>query len=155
MLFRSMTISLVQSINKNVKFIFTVSPVRHIKDGFVENNVSKAILLQAVFAITNYKNLNVEYFPSYEIVLDELRDYRFFKSDMLHPNDVAIDYVWSKFIESSFSNDTKMIMLEVEKIQKMLHHKSLNVDSEADLAFKKNSQVKIDIFHKKYGRILF
>ena len=151
------TISLVRSINTNIKFTFTVSPVRHIKDGFIENNVSKAILLQAVFAISNdEKTTNeVNYFPSYEIILDELRDYRFFKSDMLHPNDIAIDYVWSRFIESSFSNDTKMMMVEVEKIQKMLHHKSLNVESEADLVFKKSIQEKIDIFHKKYDRILF
>ena len=151
------TIALIRSINKTVKFTFTVSPVRHIKDGFTENNVSKAILLQAIFAIANdKKNTNeVNYFPSYEIVLDELRDYRFFKSDMLHPNEFAIDYVWSKFVESSFSNDTKMMMVEVEKIQKMLHHKSLNVESEADLVFKKSIQEKIDIFHKKYDRILF
>jgi hypothetical protein len=95
-------INLIQSINPNCNFIFTISPVRHIKDGFVENQRGKAHLITALqSAICNLQS--AIYFPSYEIVMDELRDYRFYAEDMLHPNQTAIDYIWIKFFESAIS----------------------------------------------------
>ena len=93
-------ISLVHSVNPNCKFIFTVSPVRHIKDGFIENTLSKAHLISAIHKIINHHPLPNIYFPAYEIMMDELRDYRFYTEDMLHPNQIAIDYIWIKFFEN-------------------------------------------------------
>ena len=104
-------ISLIHSVNPNCNFIFTVSPVRHIKDGFAENTLSKAHLIAAIHSILNKKfstslemtNQNRNYFPSYEIMMDELRDYRFYAEDMLHPNQTAIDYIWLRFYEHYIS----------------------------------------------------
>ena len=92
------TIQLIQKINPSCNFIFTVSPVRHIKDGFIENNVSKAHLISALYATINYQQSKIYYFPSYEILMDELRDYRFYADDMLHPSHKAIDFIWNKFV---------------------------------------------------------
>jgi len=91
---------LIRKVSPNCHFIFTVSPVRHIKDGFVENQRSKAHLITALQSIMNSKLGMAKYFPSYEIVMDELRDYRFYEKDMLHPNAIALDYIWERFCES-------------------------------------------------------
>jgi len=88
--------ALIKSVNKNVSIIYTVSPVRHLKDGFIENQLSKAHLLSAIHSIVEPRK-NTFYFPSYEIMMDELRDYRFYKEDMIHPNNIAIDYIWENF----------------------------------------------------------
>lgn len=88
--------SLIKSINPETTIIYTVSPVRHIKDGFIENQRSKAHLLSAIHQVVESRN-NTHYFPSYEIMMDELRDYRFYAEDMIHPNQTAIDYIWEKF----------------------------------------------------------
>ena len=152
------TILLIRSINKNVTFIFTVSPVRHIKDGFIENNVSKAILLQSVYRLLESETANRQsatYFPSYEIVLDELRDYRFYKQDMLHPNSIAIDYVWERFAETSISRTSISIMNEVETIRKMISHKSFNLHSFKNQEFKIKIQEKINQFRLKNPQIIF
>ena len=90
------TITLVRSINPKASFIFTVSPVRHIKDGFVENTLSKAHLIAALHQVVDPRNLS-HYFPAYEIVMDELRDYRFYNEDMLHPSSFTVAYIWSQF----------------------------------------------------------
>ncbi len=112
----------------NVKIIFTISPVRHIKDGFVENNISKSRLINAVYQSIN-KNNNCSYFPSYELLLDELRDYRFYKKDMIHPNELAIDYIWKKFSETYFSDETQAINTQLEKIISGLQHKPFNINT--------------------------
>ena len=92
------TIDLVKKINPNCNFIFTISPVRHIKDGFVENQRSKAHLITALHSSIFHLPTSI-YFPSYEILMDELRDYRFYADDMLHPSQAAIDYIWIKFLK--------------------------------------------------------
>lgn len=132
-------IFLIQSINPKANIIFTVSPVRHIKDGFFENNVSKGILLQAIFAIQQ-SNLAACYFPSYEIVMDELRDYRFFEADMLHPNHVAIDYIWVRFYQTYINDNCIEVSKKVIKIQKMLQHRQLDANANNIVAL----QNKID-----------
>lgn len=114
--------------NPDLKIIFTVSPVRHSKDGLIENNQSKAILIDSVRQLT--KRANCFYFPSYEIVIDELRDYRFFKTDRVHPNAEAIDYVWKRFSAVFFSEATMGINREVEKLRLAESHKSLFPESE-------------------------
>ncbi len=89
------------------RIIFTVSPIRHKRDGLHENNISKATLLLAIDALQQAIGKDIEYFPSYEIVLDELRDYRFYAEDMVHPSPVAIDYIWQRFLETFFSPSTR------------------------------------------------
>lgn len=148
---------LVASVNPNCSFIFTVSPVRHIKDGFVENNVSKAHLISAIHNLLNTEHLkrNTNYFPSYEIVMDELRDYRFYAEDMLHPNQVAIDYIWQRFKETVISEIAFLTMNEVETIQKALSHRPFNPNSSSHLKFIENTQRKISNLQAKFSFIQF
>ncbi len=151
------TIRLIQTINSDCNFIFTVSPVRHLKDGFVENQVSKAYLITAIFQIVRserYK-LNTEYFFSYEIMMDELRDYRFYAEDMIHPSQVAIDYIWERFKESVISETTYVTMDAVESIQKGLQHRSFNPNSEIHKKFESNLQAKITTLVARYSFMKF
>ena len=148
------TIDLIHKINPNVNFIFSVSPVRHIKDGFVENQLSKAHLISALHSsIFHLPSSN--YFPSYEILMDELRDYRFYSQDMLHPNQVAIDYIWERFTETCISELVYTTMKEVENIQKGLMHRPFNVDSESYLKFKKKLEEKTALIQKQFPGIFF
>ncbi|MDO4727912.1 MAG: GSCFA domain-containing protein [Bacteroidota bacterium] len=119
--------------------IVTISPVRHYKDGFFENNVSKSHLFSAVYQLRN----QFEYFPSYEIINDELRDYRFFSQDMIHPNQIAVDYVWDKFSESYLTSQAKNTAKEVDQIRKALAHKPINSESLEHQIFLKRTQQKI------------
>ncbi len=146
------SIDLIQKINLDCHFIFTISPVRHIKDGFVENQRSKAYLIAAIHA---YNLKPTTYFPSYEILMDELRDYRFYAQDMLHPNQLAIDYIWEKFKKSSINENAFETMDEVEKIQKALAHKPFNVNSESHQKFILNLQNKIELLQKQYPFLRF
>ena len=139
---RKNTINLIHKINPNCNFIFTISPVRHIKDGFVENQRSKAHLITALqSAICNLQS--VAYFPSYEIMMDELRDYRFYADDMLHPSQTAIDYIWIKFFENYVAESEFSTMNQVCEIQRALKHRSFNPDSESHLKFLSNLNLKI------------
>jgi len=121
-------LSQLTQFNPRLKVVFTVSPVRHLKDGFIENQRSKAILLEAVHRLGEL-NSSCFYFPSYEIVLDDLRDYRFFKKDMLHLNDIGIDYVWEKFTSYYFEKETLDIQLEVQSVHSFMKHQALNDES--------------------------
>lgn len=147
-------ISEILVINPNCKFIFTVSPVRHIKDGFVENNVSKAHLISALNSF-NSKLPASNYFPSYEIMIDELRDYRFYAEDMLHPNQTAIDYIWIKFFENYVDEKEFDVMQQVCDIQKAMRHRPFNPNSESHLKFLENLNQKKEILVKKYPHIHF
>lgn len=142
------TITLIEKVNPNCTFIFTVSPVRHIKDGFVENQWSKANLISALNFVLQQSNaissLGVKLlFPSYEIMMDELRDYRFYTQDMLHPNQVAIDYIWERFTETFISESIYPIMDEVASIQKGIAHRAFNPDSESHLKFESRLKTQI------------
>lgn len=149
------TIRLLQSINPEIKIIFTVSPVRHIKDGFVENTLSKAHLISAIHSAHNPQLITYDYFPSYEIMMDELRDYRFYAEDMLHPSQVAIDYIWQRFKETSISKSAFGIMDEVEGIQKGLSHRSFNPQSESHQKFIAKLQIRITKLHSEYPFMKF
>ncbi|GAA4272729.1 GSCFA domain-containing protein [Aquimarina gracilis] len=127
-------LQLIKTLNSTAQVIFTVSPVRHIKDGFVENNRSKSHLLSAVYEVVS-KVQNSIYFPSYELMMDELRDYRFYGSDMIHPNEIAIQYIWERFSEIWISDSAKNTMKRVEEVQKGLTHRSFNPDSKEHVAF--------------------
>ena len=151
------TIESIQTLNPNINFIFTISPVRHIKDGFVENQLSKSHLFTALHSNLKSKinNLKLEYFPSYEIMMDELRDYRFYTEDMLHPNQIAVDYIWKLFSENNISEDSFPIMKEVDEIHKSLRHRSFNPESEQHQKFLAKLQQKIDALGKKLPHIRF
>jgi len=110
------TSTLLKQFNPKLNIVFTVSPVRHLKDGFEENNLSKAILRTTIHQMGNF------YFPSYEIMMDDLRDYRFYKSDMLHPNDDAVNYIWQKFSESYFNDNTQQLNKRIYKLQTAIQH---------------------------------
>ena len=147
-------VALVHQMNKNVKFIFTISPVRHIKDGFMENNVSKAHLISAL-QTSIFHLPSSSYFPSYEIVMDELRDYRFYAEDMLHPNAIAINYIWQRFKETAISEEVYKIMDEVETIQKGLQHRPFNPNSESHQKFLKKLTTKIQLLHNQFPFLEF
>jgi len=151
------TIKLIHAVNPNCKIIFTVSPVRHIKDGFVENQVSKANLISALYTVLQVPPSGTEgaYFPSYEIMMDELRDYRFYAEDMLHPNQVAIDYIWKRFKETTISETAFAVMDEVENIQKSLSHKPFNPNSESHLKFESKVREKITKLENQYSFMKF
>ncbi len=108
----------------DLQIITTVSPVRHLRDGLIENNLSKATLLLTADALAQ-KFSNVSYFPAYELVMDDLRDYRFFERDMMHPTVQAIDYVWQFFNDTYFSEETKKNVQKIEKINAMEAHRPI------------------------------
>ena len=146
--------TLIRSVNNNTSILYTVSPVRHLKDGFVENTQSKAHLISAIHEVIEPRK-NSHYFPSYEIVLDELRDYRFYKEDMIHPNKIAIDYIWEKFSNVWMSDTTNKMIREIETIQKGLSHKPFNRDSKQHQKFLSNLEGKISLLQKEYPFITF
>ncbi len=147
-------ITLIRSINTNASILFTVSPIRHLKDGFIENTQSKSHLIAAVHNVVEPRK-NIHYFPSYEILLDELRDYRFYKEDMIHPNQVAIDYIWDQFSSVWISESAQITMLEVEKIQKGLSHKPFNQNSIEHQTFLTSLKQKMEILQKEFPFINF
>ena len=129
---------LIRSLNKKASIIFTISPVRHLKDGYIENKRSKSHLISGIHQFLDSVSDNTFYFPSYEIMMDELRDYRFYTEDMIHPNKIAINYIWQKFIANWFTENCLTTMKKVEEVQKRLTHKPFNPDSEAHQKFLKN-----------------
>lgn len=154
-------INQVKSINSKATLIFTVSPVRHIKDGFMENTQSKAHLISAIHAInrqpltTNHQPPTNYYFPSYEIMMDELRDYRFYAEDMLHPNQTAINYIWEKFQDVWISTEAFKTMDIVDTIQKGMSHKPFNPSSKAHQDFLlKLESYKLEV-QNRFPYILF
>ncbi|MFM7023357.1 MAG: GSCFA domain-containing protein [Flavobacteriales bacterium] len=128
----------LKKINPQMVVVFTVSPVRHLKDGFVENQRSKAILTEAVHRITE-QNKNALYFPAYELVMDDLRDYRFFGKDLLHLNEVGVEYVWDKFVSAFYSEHTQGIMKEVASLNAFLNHRAMNEEEKVLIAKKEKA----------------
>jgi hypothetical protein len=141
-------------VNQDAHFIFTVSPVRHLKDGFTQNTLSKSILIQAVNAI-NDTFCNADYFPSYEIMMDELRDYRFYKSDMIHPNETAVNYIWEKFSDCWIHASAKPMMTRVDKVQKSVLHKPFNPDSKSYRLFLEQLQIEQNSINQIHTHIKF
>ena len=142
-------------INPNAKFIFTVSPIRHWKDGAHENVISKSILHLAIDNLQAIYPNNLSYFPAYEILMDELRDYRFYADDMLHPSSLAINYIWSKFEETFFSDKTIEINKQWNRIRKSIYHRPLNGSTDSYNSFLKETRKKVIDFSNKYPFIDF
>ena len=129
----------LKSKNNTLEVIFTVSPIRHWKDGAHENNVSKAVLHLAIDKLR--KNLSfVHYFPAFEIQMDELRDYRFYTSDMLHPSETAVDYIWQRFSETYFDKNTLQLKKELEQFRADLNHRPLHSNSAEYQLFIQNTE---------------
>lgn len=153
------TLRLIQSINPEAKFTLTVSPVRHIKDGFVENQRSKAHLISAIHQVLEDSEIcnlkSAIYFPSYEIMMDELRDYRFYAEDMLHPSALAVDYIWERFKEASISIKALSVLEEVGSIQTALNHRPFNPDSNAHQLFLSKLQDRISILQTQFPKVIF
>ncbi|WP_127018535.1 GSCFA domain-containing protein [Flagellimonas beolgyonensis] len=157
-------VDMVQKANPKAQIIFTVSPVRHLKDGFVENQQSKAHLIAAIHQMlssrapasrTGRLEEDLHYFPSYEILMDELRDYRFYERDMVHPNALAVEYIWERFKNVWISSDSYPIMDEVEAVQKGLMHRPFNPGSEAHEKFKTSLRSKITYLQERYPFMKF
>ncbi|HUZ61364.1 MAG TPA: GSCFA domain-containing protein [Hanamia sp.] len=144
----------IEILNPGLKIIFTVSPVKHIRDGVIENNRSKARLIEGVHAIEDKKQ-NVFYFPSYELVNDILRDYRFYKSDLVHPNETAINFVFEKFTDSFFDDSSKKIMKDVMQVLSAVNHKPLFKKSKAHKKFITEQIQNIKKIENKYPFINF
>ena len=144
---------LVQIPNKH--WIFTVSPIRHIKDGLHANHLSKATLLQAIDTlIVNARGLNpsssYSYFPSYEIMLDGLRDYRFYAEDMVHPSQVAVDYIWQRFVETYMTVDTQGEMRTLYQLWRDRHHRFLHPESEEAQTFAERIASRVQNLKEQY-----
>ena len=153
------TVRMIRSVNKRTQVIFTISPVRHLKDGFTENQHSKAHLISAVQDVINSPFLGggrgQVYFPSYEIMMDELRDYRFYEADMVHPNPLAIDYIWEKFTKAWLSEAALETMEKVAEIQKGLAHRPFHPYSEQHQKFLNSLGKKIAYLQQEHDFIAF
>lgn len=141
--------------NPKLKVLFTVSPIRHIRDGMHANSLSKATLFLAIEQLQEAFPEHVFYFPAYELLMDELRDYRFYAEDMVHPSEVAIQYVWERFVETCISADALQIMEESEKIRKALSHKPFHPESDEHKRFLGQIVLKIDQLNGKYPYLDF
>jgi hypothetical protein len=128
--------------NSNIKIIFTISPVRHLREGAINNNRSKAVLVQAVHDLLE-KLDKLHYFPAYELVMDDLRDYRFFAEDLVHPNYYATQYVWEKFVDGCMNDETKKMMQEIAEVNTAFNHKPFNATSNQHKIFLENYFTKV------------
>lgn len=128
----------------DVRFLFTISPIRHWKDGAVGNQLSKATLILAVHRLIELYPEVAFYFPAYEIVMDDLRDYRFYDADMLHPSQQAVDYIWYKFSEALIDREALHITEKVHKIQQALSHRPVNPESDEFKRFVKQTIREIE-----------
>ncbi len=142
----------LKEINPSLQVVFTVSPIRHLKDGAHDNQLSKSVLLLAIDELCK-SDQSLHYFPSYEIVLDELRDYRFYNEDMVHPNSVAVRYIWERLAETYMHNETHLIIDEWRKIFSALNHRPLNIESEEYKLFLRQTLLKLKAFDDKYPYI--
>ncbi|HLF36138.1 MAG TPA: GSCFA domain-containing protein [Cyclobacteriaceae bacterium] len=138
----------LNGINPEIKFILTVSPVRHLNEGFDDNQVSKSILRLACDRIARQFS-GINYFPAYEIMIDDLRDYRFYSDDLVHPNSLAVQYIWEKFNAAYFDYETREFVRAWSKILKALSHRPFNPGSSEYKEFVKNTIEKLKSFGDK------
>jgi lysophospholipase L1-like esterase len=148
------TLTLIKDINPQVKCIHTISPVRHLKDGFIENSISKAHLITGLQEIIAPRK-SIYYFPAYEIMMDELRDYRFYNEDMVHPNKTAISIIWEQFKHVWIGSETEELQKEIAGIQVSLLHRPFNTKSAAHQLFLKNLEQKIVLLQLRLPNVKF
>lgn len=140
--------------NPDLRVMFTISPVRHLRDGFIENNRSKAVLIQAVHHLVEKFN-RLYYFPAYELIIDDLRDYRFYAEDMVHPNYLATSYVWEKFTETCIDEESRKFIKEIAPINAALAHKPFQPDSNAHKLFRQKQVEKLQQLQASYPFLQF
>lgn len=140
----------LKKLNPGSNIVLTVSPVRYIRDGVVENNLSKSILIQSVHRLVE-KHDHVFYFPAYELVIDDLRDYRFFNSDLVHPNEQAIDYVFDKLMETSFTEETKSLYKKILEIRNAMEHRPFNENAASHMKFKSTYEERCIQLKKEFN----
>lgn len=145
------TVKSLLEINPDIRLIFTVSPYRYAKYGYHGSQLSKSVLLLAVESVCESLPDVCHYFPSYEILLDELRDYRFYAEDMHHPSAQAIDYIWSRLAQCAFSTQTMQYLKEYEPIRKGLLHRPLQANNEAEKARRADLESRAKAIRQKYG----
>lgn len=148
------TITLIKAVNPNVVYINTVSPVRHTKDGITENTRSKAHLLAGLHDVVEPRK-GIHYFPSYELMMDQLRDYRFYSEDLIHPNKTAIEIIWEAFSKVWIDEETSEIQKEIGNIQTGLAHRPFNLESESHKAFLVGLQKKIATIKEQLPHLTF
>jgi len=136
-------------INPKIKVIFTVSPVRHWKDGAIENQLSKSLLITAIHELVS-KYPDCSYFPAYELMMDDLRDYRFYADDMLHPGATAIEYIRNKFVDTFIDKDAVVIMNEIQKLILAKNHRPFRADTDAHGNFRKKQLEQILVLKSKH-----
>ena len=142
------------AFNKNIKIIFTISPVRHLREGVIDNNRSKAVLIQAVHEL-NERLEKLYYFPAYELVIDDLRDYRFYAEDLVHPNYHATEYVWNKFIDACMNDETKNLMKQIAEINLAFIHKAFNPNTAQHKKFIHSFAEKTKALQKQFPFLNF
>lgn len=142
--------SLLKLVNPQLEILLTVSPVRHTKETIEMNSVSKSMLRVVSHQLTQLHE-DISYFPAYEIMLDDLRDYRFYKQDMLHPTETAEDYIWQKFISAYYNKEFSQFCQDWEKMQRALTHKAFHPKSPAHQKFLHNTLAQLHHLSKKYN----
>lgn len=145
--------AIISQMNPKAQVVFTVSPVRHLKDGMIENSRSKAHLISGVHALMN--DTNTHYFPAYELMMDELRDYRFYASDMLHPSKQAIQYIWQRFVEVYAFAKAESTLKEIAVIQAGLQHRPFNASGKEHQSFLQKIRKRIAAIQTEYPHIHF
>jgi hypothetical protein len=148
------SVSKLQVFNPRLKIIFTISPVRHVRDGVIENNRSKARLIEAIHSVIE-KTQNVFYFPAYELIIDVLRDYRFYKKDLVHPSDNATEFVFETFCNAFIDEPGKKLLEEIKMIAAAENHKPFQKESAAHKKFMKSQLEKIEEIKTKFPSIDF
>ena len=146
-------ITLLRQANPKVNIIITVSPIRYAKYGYHGSQLSKAVLLLAADKVIKEEGERVYYFPAYEIVNDELRDYRFYKADMLHPNEQAVEYIWEQLVATCFSAEAKQFLEEWRPIKEALAHRPFHPEAAAYQDFIKKTKEKAKMLELKYPNI--
>lgn len=136
------------------KIIFTVSPVRHWRDGAVENMRSKSLLIEAIHRVAE-QSAAVYYFPAFELMMDDLRDYRFYEEDLLHPNKTAVNYIWDKFAATFFDEETQLLNKKIDAIQAMKSHRPRFEDTQAYQAHKQKIEQEINVLTTQYPYLDF
>ncbi len=144
----------IRTINKKCIIVFTVSPVRYMKYGSFQNQLSKSTLLLSVEKVLNEKQ-NIFYFPAYEIFIDELRDYRFYDNDLIHPSSLGIEHVWERFKHTFFTDETLQWMKKIEPIQQAIHHRPMFKESKSYSLFRKNIEREINNIRAQFPFITF
>ena len=147
----SQTVDILRQWNPDVRIVLTVSPIRYRKYGYHESQLSKATLLLAVEEFRDHPCSSVAYFPAYEIMMDELRDYRFYAPDMLHPSQQAVEYLWERLVDTMFSDAAKAFLDEWRPLKQILAHKPFNPDSEEYRALIDKTMLNVDELRKKYS----